>query len=459
MTYGLYGRFAATSILCSALSVPAFAQEKTVDISARFDFGLRHYVEDGLFDGQSSSGSYFFLGAHLDGSGQVGPGNVVFQFSALADGTNGRSYFNVKKAYYTQVFGNADFLIGWNVENWGVAESRSVMNVLNPRVTTDVEGDYDLVGTPMINANYNTRFGTISGYALLGLKQPILPDESSRHRALFETDGDRAIYQGNEGDVDVALRFTNNYAVAGGGLDVAAHYFNGTNRNPVSLPGCVNSVGPITEAVCSTYNQTIASIYESGFPAGRDPQDLFDFLDANVNDQFLSLLSGVPAVGLIPYYQKIEQVGASFVFARNDLQLRFEGTYTMPRNEDGYFSGVVGGDYQFHNVGLQGSALTLALEYLYDDRDSRQPLTLFEDDIFVGAHYLFNDPRDTRIRLGGFHDLDTQARLYQLQISTRLTDSLSAEFNAVHIDSDGWKDPLSFAKDDNFFEIKFSTYF
>ena len=90
---------------------------------------------------------------------------------------------------------------------------------------------------------------------------------------------------------------------------------------------------------------------------------------------------------------------------------------------------------------------------------SLQPATVFEDDLFLGMNYRLNNASDTEVKLGVFHDLSSEARLYTLRLSSRLTDSSSFEVNASHATTTGWNDPLAFIKDDSFVEVKLTTYF
>ena len=118
----------------------------------------------------------------------LGAGDVVLQYSGLSDDRGGRSYANLTRAYYAQAFDTWDILVGHNVENWGVAESRSVLNVINPEIATDLAYGRERRGTPMVNVNINTGIGTLSVYALLGFEHPVLPESASRGRALWATD-------------------------------------------------------------------------------------------------------------------------------------------------------------------------------------------------------------------------------------------------------------------------------
>ncbi len=450
------GRVALVGI--ATFASQAAAQQ--LDVTGRIDTGVRLYHDDGLFAGQSGSGVHVFAGGELNANAPFGAGQMDLQFAGLLDETAGRSAFYVKKAHYTQTFDSWDILAGWNVENWGVADSRSILNVLNPSDQTDTLFNSGQMGTPMINANFNTGYGTVSAYLLLGFIQPNSSDGDSRQRAIFPTANDRAVYQeGNGRHADFALRFSNNYSMGSGSLDFAASYFNGTDRSPVGLPGCGTTFGVVTEAVCDAINDAVVAGYEAGIPAGGDPDDFFDLLDTVATDPIMAAASGIPVIGIVPYYQKIQHFGMSAVYATGDLQFRFEGAYRKPEGEDGNFAAVVGGDYTWANFAGGEGTLNLAMEYLWDDRDSRQPLAIFGNDIYVGANYALNDTRDTRFQFGGFYDLHSHAQLYQMSVSSRITDSVRAEFSAMHVVANGWNDPLSFIADDNFLEFKISTFF
>ncbi len=461
MLRGAYLCRTVMAIGCLSAPVAAHAQSD-ISVSGQFDFGARVYVDDGRYAGQTDAGAQVFFGTTVGATMPLGAGQVALEFSARTDTDGARDVFNLTRAYYTQSFGDWDLLAGVNVENWGVAESQSVLNVINPQDATDVIYGGDFIGTPMINASFYTGAGTFSAYALTGFVEPNSPGAAARLRAPFPTGDGQAVFQeGNGRHLDFALRWRNNFTLGDGALDLAASYFNGTSRTPVGLPGCVPS-GGVTQAACDAVNAAVVDAFRSGTPAGSDPRDLFDQLanlPEDVVEQAVQQASAIPGAGFVPYYQHIQQGGFSAVYARGDLQLRTELAFTKPDNEDGYWSGIVGGDYTFHGIGPTDATLTLVAEYLWDDRTTRAPSTLFANDLFLGFNLFLNDSRDTAIRLGGFHDLDSDAQLFQLSASTRLNDAVRLELNTLHVRADGWTDPLSFVDRDSFVELKISTYF
>lgn len=440
------------------LASPAVSQDLPLTVSGQFEYSLRNYLQDGLYIGQSDAGTAFNLGVQLNADLDVGPGSATLQYRGFFDKENGRHFNNLQKAYYLTNIGSGDLLIGFNIEDWSVSESSSLVNVLNAQNEAESVSSGDLIGTPMINANFNTGFGSLSAYITFGEVYDNFGDGNSRGRSPLFTQEDRAFYEADD-KPDFALRWANNYTLGNGALDLSASVYNGTSRDAVGLPGCVNSVGTITEAVCSGINNAIVSAYENGVgPSGDDAgTGFFDLIDT-IDPAILTAVSAIPGFGFVPYYQEIRQIGATAVYSQGNSQLRFEGIYRETSQGD-FFAAIVGGEHTFNQFAGGEGDLTFALEYHYDDSDIRQPTNVFENDVFLGANYSMNDVKDTRLQAGVFYDLDTSAKLFNFGLSTRVTDSMRAELNGVSVEADGFNDPLGFIANDNFLELKITSFF
>lgn len=469
MSYFSGGKTAAISAGAIFAALVGQAQAQEAEVNASVSFGVRYYTEDGLYPEQSDAGAEGAFEFNINGAKPIGPGQLNFDIDGLADITGTRNVLNPAELNYTQSFGNWSVLAGFHTENWGVAESRSVMNVMNPTNNADPMIEDVLLGTPMVNLNYTSSIGTFSAYALTGFIEPIYAEgDDARFRSPLEWDSSRAEFEASKRDrnLDLALRYAGYFSVGAGSLDIQATYFNGTSREAVGLPGCVGSFGTVTEAICNQANVLIQQAYEAGLDLDLDGldfdvsniEDILDQIDPDLADDLVALLSTEPVLGAVPYYQKVEQIGLSTVYALNDLQLRFEAS-VHETSTGGYFSGMVGGDYTFNGFFAGKGDLTVAAEYLYDDRSPVQPLTIFENDVFLGFNYKFNNANATELKMGVFHDIDSKARLYTMGVSSRLTDETSIEFNATHVDTQGYNDPLAFIGNDSFMELKFTSYF
>ena len=84
---------------------------------------------------------------------------------------------------------------------------------------------------------------------------------------------------------------------------------------------------------------------------------------------------------------------------------------------------------------------------------------MFDDDVFISARYDFNNAWGTSLSFNGLYDLDTEGQYYNIELNTRLADSISLNMIASQIMSDDPSDPLTaFDKDDNY-EISLSYFF
>ena len=430
------------------------AQDGAEPLTGRVDVGARYYFDDGLYAGQSPRGAYGFVGLRLETGARAGAGEISFAFSGLLEQENGRSFANLERLFYRQSFGTWDLIAGVNTENWSVVESVGVVNVMNPADNADPVSGAGLLGTPMINANLYTGAGTFSAYLLAGFVEPNTPGPENRFRAPILPDFANPIFEeGNGRHADLALRYSGNFRLGEGSLDIGASYFDGTSRSPVCT-----AVGGTGAGSC--YDAVIAALgAPPGSPAPGSSSDAFwDWMAANATDALVSGASAVPVPGLGALYQRTRQVGLTAVFAHDDLQLKAEGSWSRAGGRT-YFAGVAGGDYTWHNLFGTDHGMTLAVEYLYDGRDAAQGTPLFEDDVFLGLSYRLNNRLDTAFSLSVIHDLSSSAQYITAGVTSRINDRLSFEVKGTHIETDGYNDPLSFIGRDSFLEVSLSTFF
>lgn len=450
MTYRLI-----SSVFMFAIALPAAAQDFSRELIGRLDFGVRSYTEDGSWPGQAAAGNYPFYGLQLEGGASFGTTDFVFEYSGLLDPHMDQSTSNLQKAYLYRAFERWDLLAGVNIENWGVTSSgRSIGDVLNARDEVNAIAGGSLIGTPMINANLNTSVGTFSAYLLSSEVEDNFGGVASRSRGPLVTDADLAFYEGD--DVNLALRYSNNFSLGSGSLDVGLAYFQGTNRDPVLLGACNGINGLVTEAVCSQITQA----FRDDYLAGNAPPGTLDEGSNLLMSTFglATALDSVPVLAFAPYYQSMRQLGLSAVYANGDTQLRFDGILRDTRFEL-FGAAILGGERRFYGIFDPDDEINLALEYHYDGRGSMQPRTIFEDDIFFGLLYQANDRNATRAEFGVFYDRDTSAQLYNFKASRRIGDRLRAEFDVRRVEATGTGDPLSAIDNGTYFEFTLSTFF
>ncbi len=445
-------------VLACLFAAPVSAQTSDyLSLSAETELGARYYFEDGAFFGQSDAGLYPYFGVRLNADLELEDGAIIGEISGLFDDFNERSVLNIQRLYYTSSFDTWDYLIGYNVEDWGVSNGRTIVNVLNSRDRANQVGDSELLGTPMLNANFFTQIGTFSVYALPGNTIENFGGLNSRYRGPLYTDDDLIAYE-TDNPLNFAVRFTNNYAVGQGALDVGASFYIGADRESVGLLGC-NRPGPgVDAATCNAITAASIANFESGNAAPSTQAEIDAFLATNFGPGVAANAVNFGLLASAPYYQDINQFGLTTVYTQGNTQLRFEGFVRNTEFET--FSGaIVGGDYTFNDFMGGAGTLIVSAEYHYDNRSTRQPVTAFADDVFLAAAYSANDTNDTRIDASVFIDVDDDAQLFTLGASRRLGDNVSLGMHASHVDAAPSNDPLSFVDDDSFVEFSLSIFF
>ena len=434
---------------------PGAAQE--LEFRGELSLTGRHFLHDGLFAGQSGSGTSIIPETKLGVRGSLGFADFEVEVYGRGDDRTGTELFDVQKAYIVAGTDRVTVLLGSDVVFWGTAESFNPTNILNQDDLVANPEDTRKLGQPMLNVSFEAgALGTMDFYGLFGFREPDLGSLSTRPRRPFVPDVTHAIFERPSDSVDFAFRNTNTIGFANGSLDYALSYFAGTDRSPVILPGCANLVAPVTPGICAAINADIRRSYDSLRPGAPGP--LFGQVFTGATPITRAFLLGGTSVGTLPYYRDIQQVGLELAYASGNWVLKFEGAQRFTSNED-YFSAVAGLEYRFASAFGSDGDLTLAAEYAYDDRSVLQPVTIFDDDLFASVRYDFNNRLTTAVTLSGLYDLGSHGTVWNLDVSSRLTDSTRLSISATHVDTSDPRDPLTLLTREDFVELKLSYFF
>ena len=312
-----------------------------------------------------------------------------------------RSYADIREASVAVRRGEWDILFGISRVFWGVAESRNVVDVINPFDAVEDFDDGEKLGQPMLRVSRRLGAGTIEAFYLPYFRERPFPGEKGRLRfdpavdlgaATFERDG--AEWAG-----DVALRLTRRR----GAFDLGLHAFFGTSREPFLSP------------------------------------------DASSD-------------ALLPFYQERRQGGLDLQFTRGPWLWKLEAA-AVAVGGDRFVSSVGGFEYTFFGVAGRGLDLGLIGEYLYDGRDQAlAPITIFQDDAFAGIRLTFNDTRDTELIAGAIVDMENAAAIASLELRRRIgaTSLLEIEVRSIR----GGDDPLvAQFRNDSHLTVRWTHYF
>uniref|UniRef100_UPI003561E9A9 hypothetical protein n=1 Tax=Neptunomonas sp. TaxID=1971898 RepID=UPI003561E9A9 len=297
---------------------------------------------------------------------------------------------------------------GWELRSgirkvfWGVTEFQHLVDVINQSDgIEDIDGE-DKLGQPMINLSLVKSWGIVDLYLLPGFREQTFPGKEGRLRSSLVVDTDQAKFEaGNEElHTDLAIRWSHSV----GDFDLGAHWFRGTNRDPILEMG----------------------------------------------------MKGTEMV-LVPYYEQMNQFGF-------DLQATIESwlwkAETIWRNSesDTYWAAQAGFEYTFYGIQESYADLGVLLEYGWDQR-GKKTTAIFQNDISVGARLALNDTASTELLAGIIYDLDYDSSSFQIEASRRLADKWKITLDGRFFSADDSADMMSSMDKDDHIQIGVERYF
>ena len=310
-----------------------------------------------------------------------------------------RTHFDLREAFWRGIFGDWEVLAGVNKVFWGVTESLHLVDIINQTdFLEDIDGE-DKLGQPMVSAEWQSPWGRVSSYALLGFRTRPFPGPNGRLRLPLPVDNDRAVFPDGKRNVDFAFRYSHFI----GDFDLGAYVFHGTSREPTFIPS-------------------------------------------------------KQGTRLLPVYRTITQFGFDLQYTHNSWLWKIE---SIAREGEGSSFGALVGGFEYTLYQLSGSATDLGLlaEYLYDGRSDSAPFTAFDNDIFVGTRLALNDSQDTALLAGAVIDLEDGTVASRIEGERRLTNHLKVELEGRFFSNVGDRNVLGFFRNDSFVALRVGFFF
>ena len=314
-----------------------------------------------------------------------------------------RTHVDLREANYRYRGMNWELLVGAHRVFWGVTESRHLVNIINQTdAVEDVDGD-EYLGQPMVNLAFLGDWGRLDFYAMTFFRERTFNSNDARLRGPLPIRTSNVDYEADWGqwNVDLAARYQNSF----GPVDLGLSVFHGTNREP-RLRTFVSGSGPYAK----------------------------------------------------PYYETMTQAGIDVAWALGDLVLKGEALYRFNQG-DPFFATVVGGEYTIKNAVAMDVDLGLIAEFNFDDRNSRNPPTIFDKDAFAGLRVTFNDVSDSRILFGALVDVEDASTYLYLEASRRIYSNWRIEVEGRYFAAGSNADALRAIDSDSFAQLRLSRYF
>jgi len=390
------------------LSIAVRAEEASWDLAGNVELQSRFFARDGLWPGQASQAAQLSLAATADLRWRSAGGDQRASFIPFLrwdEVDSDRSLVDLQEAYWAWEGTSAELLLGMNTVFWGVTESVHLVDIINQ---TDAAGDIDgedKLGQPMVNLVLQRDWGQLSAYLLPYFRERNFPGINGRLRPPLPADTERPVYtsSGGQNHMDLALRYSHYI----GDVDIGLSVFSGTSREPRLVP---------------------------------------------------SLASDGSGVVLVPHYDQIDQFAADVQYTRDAWLWKLE---TIVR--DGYshtFAAAVGGfEYTFYQVRQSAADIGLLLEYQYDGRNEVEPITVNDNDVFVGTRLALNDMQDTSLLAGVAYDVKTGETFLNIEAERRFGEDIAFELRVRAFSGASPEDITYSVVRDDYVQLRIAKYF
>jgi len=293
---------------------------------------------------------------------------------------NHRTHFDIRELTWLKAADTWELRVGFRKVFWGVTEGFHLVDVINQTdMVENIDGE-DKLGQPMVNLALIRDWGTLDLFFLTGFRERTFPGAQGRLRTFPAIDTGSAQFEkhGAEKQLAYAVRWSKSI----GDWDIGLSHFHGTSRQP-----------------------TLAPVFDSS---------------GNLH--------------LNPFYEYIDQTSLDLQVTKGSWLWKLE---SLVRSGQGStFAAATGGfEYTFYNVAAKGLDLGFLVEYMYDSRgyNNQQALlqqVIFQDDIFTGIRFGLNDTQNTQILAGVIFDRTHNTKLYSVEASRRLWNSLTINIEA-----------------------------
>jgi len=383
-----------------ALGATAEAAAQALDVSGTVSIQIRAFPGDAQFSGQSEH-AQIALSAAPEFVWDYDSGLRVrlAPFARLDSVDDNRSHVDLRQGYVLWRNGPWEYSIGADVLFWGVTESRHLVNIINQIDALEDVTEEAFLGQPMARASFRRGAEQFSFILMTGFRERAFASREGRLRG-DDLIGARAEYEAEEERwaPDFAFRYT----LSSGAFDLGLSAFHGTSREPRLI-----DVGGAT---------------------------------------------------LTPLYDRIAQASVDLQWTNDAWLWKLEAL--VREGQDDIFAAAVAG-FEWTHPGIGGSAADLGLlvEYLYDGRGPRAPITALDDDLFVGARLGFNDTQDTALLVGALADVGGAARSFRLEFERRIGSVWTIEITAQAFEGAAPTSPEAAFEEDDFVSVRLSQHF
>ena len=335
-------------LLLAALVAPPAVGAQTLTGEAAVE--MRWFPESPLFASQrdASMSPSLFLEPELAHDWMDGGLQLDARAFLRVDGHDDRrTHADLRELSLTWLTDSWTVMVGLGRVFWGVTEVNHLVDIVNQTDAVEDIDNEDKLGQPMVSVTRVGELGALDLYWLPYFRERTFPDARGRLRGPLPV-SDQALYESEaeEWQQGVAARWSHVL----GSVDFALSVFRGTSREPLLIP-------------------------DGGASGATAP------------------------IALQPLYATIDQTGVEVQWTRDATLWKLEAM-TRGGHGDRFAALSAGVEYTLYQLFGGSSDLGLLSEVMIDGRGRAAPPTLFDNDVFLGARWAWNDVADTQV-LGG----------------------------------------------------------
>lgn len=318
-----------------------------------------------------------------------------------------RSHADIRELTWVKVVDNIEWRLGIRKVFWGVTESQHLVDIINQTDGVNSPDGEDKLGQPMINISYISDIGTFDAFVLPYFRERTFAGQKGRLRSEPYVDTSAVFYESNDKEehIDYALRWSHSIDE----WDIGLSYFTGTSRDP----------------------------------------------------RFLMATDSNGESALNPFYDLVQQYGIDIQATYDSWLLKMESIHRGGIGGAGHssFNALTTGiEYTFYSAIGEATDIGLVFEYMRDDRGNAAT-TPFQKDFLFALRLNLNDEQSSEALMGVIKDVDTDATVYTVEASRRLSEHFKLSVEARQYNNILTNQALhSYLKDD-YFQLELSYFF
>ena len=374
-----------------------------LDVSGNVAAEAQWFPRDAQFAGQFDDNLTLSFQPKLRQSWNERNDEITFELFLRADGKDdARQHADIREFKWLHVDDNNEWRIGIDSVFWGVTESQHLVDVINQTDRLEGFDGEDKFGQPMLHFTTIQDWGVFHVFVLPGFREAEFRSTDARLRLPLPVDTALTRYESSDGDdnIDFALRYSHFV----GDVEFGLSLFDGTNREPLLSPG----------------------------------------------------LNGAGQPVLIPFYEQMTQFGLDLQAIVDSWLWKLEYIH-RDVNSEAFNALTAGFEYTFYGIFDSAVDLGTLVEYSWEDRDINPGV--FDNDLFAGMRFAFNDAQSSEVLAGVIVDTDKDSTTLRVEASRRIGDSWKLTGEMQAFSSVDPADPLFAFSRDDFLLVELAYYF